>query len=687
MFCAPELIFGGTEGVRSRFYVLRARTCYRWCRRRHVLFSCFALPDSFSAVPIASGPVFLFCAPGLVFGSTEGIGSRFHVFRSRTYFRRYLGALGPIFMFCAPRLVFGGTGGVRSRFLVLRAKTHFRRYSGRLVPFSCFARPDSFSAAPRASGPVFMFCAPRLVFDGTKGVGSSFHVLRSLIHFRRYRGRRIPFSCFALLDSFSALPRASFPVFTFCAPGLVFDGSEGIESRFHVLRCRTHFRRYRGRRVPFPSFPFSCFALPYSFSTVPSAAVLIFSFSCFVRPDSFSAAPEGVRSRFHVLRSQTRFRRYHGCRVRFSCFALPDSFSAVPRASNLVFMFCVPRLFSAVPRASAPVLLFCAPGLVFGGTEGIGSRFHVLRSRTHFRRYRGRRVPFSSFVRQDSFSAVPRASGPVFMFCAPGLVFGGTKGFGSHFHVLHFRTCFRRYRGRPFPFSCFPFPGMFLAVRWVSGPVFMFFAPRHIFGGTEGVGSYFHVLRSRTQFSVVPGRRVPFSYFALPNSFSAVPRASGPFSKFFAPGLVFGGTGGVGSHFLVLRSHTHFQRYCGRRVPFSCFALPDSFLAAPRASCPVFMFCAPRLVFDGTEGVESRFHVLRARIRFRRYRGCRVLFSRFALPGSFSAVPRASGPVFLFCAPGLVFGGTEGVGSRFQVLHTRTHFRRYWGRTVLFSYF
>jgi Plant mobile domain len=42
----------------------------------------------------------------------------------------------------------------------------------------------------------------------------------------------------------------------------------------------------------------------------------------------------------------------------------------------------------------------------------IGSRFHVLRAPTHFRRYRGRQVPFSCFALLDSFSAVPRASGP-----------------------------------------------------------------------------------------------------------------------------------------------------------------------------------------------------------------------------------------------------------------------------------
>jgi ABC-type sulfate transport system permease subunit len=49
-------------------------------------------------------------------------------------------------------------------------------------------------------------------------------------------------------------------------------------------------------------------------------------------------------------------------------------------------MFCAAGPFSAVLRASGLVLMFCAPELVFGGTEGVVSRFHVLRSRTHFRR-------------------------------------------------------------------------------------------------------------------------------------------------------------------------------------------------------------------------------------------------------------------------------------------------------------
>jgi hypothetical protein len=103
-----------------------------------------------------------------------------------------------------------------------------------------------------------------------------------------------------------------------------------------------------------------------------------------------------------------------------------------------------------------------------------------------------------------------------------------------------------------------------------------------------------------------------------------------------------------------------------RRVPCSRYALPDSFSAVPKASYPVFMFCAHGLVFGDTEGVGSRFHVLRSRTLFRRYRGRPILFSCFALRDSFSTVLGVSGPVFMFCAPVLVFGGTEALCSFFM---------------------
>jgi hypothetical protein len=282
--------------------------------------------------------------------------------------------------------------------------------------------------------------------------------------------------------------------------------------------------------------------------------------------------------------------------------------------------------------------MFTALGLIFGGTEGVGSSFHVLPARTRSRRCRGRRVPYSCFARSDSFWAVSRASGPFFMFCASGLVFDRTEGVGSRFHVLRSRTRFRLYRGSSVPFSCFALPESFSAVPRSSGPVFMFCAPILIFGGAECVVSRFHVLRARTHFRRYRGRRVPFSCFTLPDSISVVRRASGPIFMSLPSGHVFGGIEGVGSGFQVLRSG---------------------------------------LIFGDTESDGSRFQVYRSRTHFRRYRGRRVPFSCFGLPNSFSAIPRALGPVFMFCAPGHVFGGAECVGSRFHVLRDRNRFRRF----------
>jgi hypothetical protein len=88
--------------------------------------------------------------------------------------------------------------------------------------------------------------------------------------------------------------------------------------------------------------------------------------------------------------------------------------------------------------------MFCARGLIFGGTEGVGSRLNILHARTRFRRYRGRRVPFSCYARPDSFLTVPRASSLVFMLYAPGLVFDSTEGVGSRFHVMRPRMRFQR---------------------------------------------------------------------------------------------------------------------------------------------------------------------------------------------------------------------------------------------------
>jgi hypothetical protein len=306
MFCAPGLVFSGAECVGSRFHVWRSQTRFRWYKRRRFPFSCCALPESFSEVPRASGPVFMSCATGNFFGGAECVGS--------------------CFIFCAHGIIFGGTGGVGSHFLVLRSRTRFRRYRARRVPFSCVVLPESISAVPRSSGPFFMFCAPRLVFGGTEGVGTIFHVLRSRTHFRLYRGRRVPFSCLTLPETVPAVPSVLVPVFIFCAPGFVFGGTEGVGSRFHVLRDQNRFRRYRGCRVPF-----SCFALPELISAVPWSAGPFFMF--FAHGLIFGGTG-GDGSVFLVLRSRTRFRLYRGRRVSFSCFALPDSFSAVSGATS-----------------------------------------------------------------------------------------------------------------------------------------------------------------------------------------------------------------------------------------------------------------------------------------------------------------------------------------------------------------
>jgi hypothetical protein len=263
----------------------------------------------------------------------------------------------------------------------------------------------------------------------------------------------------------------------------------------------------------------------------------------------------------------------------------------------------------------------CACPWTIHSSNAIRSRFNVLCTRTCFRLYRGRLVPFSCFTLPDSFSAVLRSSGPVFMFCAPRLAFCGTVGVGFRFHVLRSRTRFRRYCGRRLRFSCFAVMNSFSTVPTASSPVFMFCVPQHVFNGVKGVGSRFHFLRPR---------------------------------------LVFGGSEGVGSRYHVLHARTHFWRYRGRRLLFSCFTLPDSFSAVSRASSPLCMFCAP--------GVVSCFHVLPSRTRFGGYGGRWDPFSCFALLDSFSAVPRAAGLVFMFCALGLGFGGTVGVGSHFHVL-------------------
>jgi hypothetical protein len=316
--------------------------------------------------------------------------------------------------------------------------------------------------------------------------------------------------------------------------------------------------------------------------------------------------------------------------VLFSYFALTDLFWAVPRAPGPVFMFCAPGVILGGTKGAKIVFMFCVHELVLGSTKGVGSRFyffasglglgaiehveslfHILRSQIRSRQYRGRRGPFSCFALPDSFSTVPWA-------------------WGSHFHVLRSRTHFQRYRGRMILLSCFSLSDTFSAVLRASDHVFMFCAPESVRAEPRAPSLIFMFHAPRTRFGRYRGRRVPFSCFT-------------------PPVLVFVCTEGVGYHFRVLRSWTHFRWYRGRRVPFSCFALPDSFSAILRASSPIFMFCAPETISGGTGGVEPNFQVSHPHTLFRRYRGCRVQFSCFALPNSCSAVPRASGLVFMFC--------------------------------------
>jgi hypothetical protein len=138
-------------------------------------------------------------------------------------------------MFCTPRLIFGGTQGIRNQFLILHSRICFRRFRVRLVTFSRFVR---------------------------------------LEWFRWSRGRQVPFSCwvsfscFVLSELFPAVPRPSGAFFIFCAPGLFFGGTEGLGSRFHLVRSRTHCRRLYHRHLVL----FSFFALPDSLLAVPRAS-------------------------------------------------------------------------------------------------------------------------------------------------------------------------------------------------------------------------------------------------------------------------------------------------------------------------------------------------------------------------------------------------------------------------------
>jgi hypothetical protein len=133
-------------------------------------------PCPFSLVLMSSGLIFMFCAPEPIFSGTEGVGSILHV----------LWTSGRVCLICATEPVFDGTEDVGSSFHVLRSRTHFRRYRKCQFQFSYFAPPDERSEVSRSSGPVFMYCAPGPMFGDSERISSSFHLLCSRTHFRRY---------------------------------------------------------------------------------------------------------------------------------------------------------------------------------------------------------------------------------------------------------------------------------------------------------------------------------------------------------------------------------------------------------------------------------------------------------------------------------------------------------------------
>jgi len=484
-----------------------------------------------------------------------------------------MSASGPVFTLCVPGRVFGVIECVGSCFQVWRSRKHFRCFRGHRVPFSSFAIPDAFLALPFA---------------------------------------RFLFSCFALTDTLSALPSASGPVFTLCVPGRVFGVTECVGSRFHVLRTRTRFRRFRVHRVPL-----SRFAHPDTFLAFSRVSGPVFTFCA---PGCVFGVADLVGSRFQVLRSRTRFRCYQARRVPFSRFTLPDVFSTVPSSSGPVCTFCAP---GHVRERKTPVFMFCANRCVFDVSECVGTR-----SGTSFRRNRVCRVPFSRFALSDAFLVFSRSSGPILNFALP-----------DAFSVLPSASG---------PISCFALPNLFSVFPRSSGPDFKYCDPGRIFGVTVFVRYHFHVLRSQKPFRRYRVHRVPFSRFAFRDAFSAPPSPSSPVFKFYAPGPVFEVTACIGSRFHVLRSRTRFRRSRVCRIMFSNFALPIFFLTFRSGCGPAFMFGAPGFVFGMTEYVGSRFHVLRTRTCFRSYGVRRVPFSRFALPNAFSAIPRASCPIFIF---------------------------------------
>jgi hypothetical protein len=130
----------------------------------------------------------------------------------------------------------------------------------------------------------------------------------------------------------------------------------------------------------------------------------------------------------------------------------------------------------------------------------------------------------------------------------------------SIFHIMRFRTHFRRHRG--------PLHAVFKCCDF--GVVIEVF---------EIVVSYFHFLRYLTHFWRSQIRCVHFSRFALNNSFSTIRGPLCVVFKFCDPRLVNDGFGIVVSDFDILRSHACLCRL--RRLR------------------PIFKFYISILIFDG----------------------------------------------------------------------------------------
>jgi hypothetical protein len=114
-------------------------------------------------------------------------------------------------------------------------------------------------------------------------------------------------------------------------------------------------------------------------------------------------------------------------------------------------------------------------------------------------------------------------------------------------------------------FNTLCIPDSLLTVRMEPGIGFMFCAPGLIFDSNEGG---------------------PVFMFCAPEL--AVPRARVLVFMFYPPEPIFGCTLGVGFSFHILRSQTRFRWCRGSRVQFSCFALPDPFLAVTRVRSLTF---------------------------------------------------------------------------------------------------